>query len=255
MTRTKPGRRGITQFELLVILVGVMLLLGLLVTAVQRVREAAARTQSMNNCKQMCLAVNNVAATSVKGYIPPSYGPFPATAEKKMSFFVHLLPYLEGGDNLFDKLDDNLKSPFKTYIAPADPFNPGTDARISYASNANVLTVNGGATFPASFGGRTSGIMIVFERTAKSEATWNNDKSYLEETAKPTVDGPGNTAPEFGPPAEWKESAKRATALTRAGCIVGMGDGSARIVNQSNAKAGWAWAMNPLNPNPAPVGW
>ena len=45
------------------------------------------------------------------------------------------------------------------------------------------------------------------------------------------------------------------TALSSAGCVVGMGDGSARVVNQASANAAWAWAMSPQNYLPPPSGW
>jgi hypothetical protein len=236
-----------------------MLTLGttLLLPAAASTRETAAQKQSQNNLKQMALAVHNVASNTTNGVIPPSYGVFPPGNPKgEAGFFTHLLPYIDQ-INLYKTWTDNATAtdPVKTYNAPTDPNNPGTNALISYGSNATVFTVKGNPRLPNSFGGRTSGVIMIFERTAKSEATWSNDRSYLTETAEATVNGPGKTGPEFARAAHWTNYDKQATALTPAGCMVAMGDGSARTVTEANAAAGWAWAMNPNNANAQPSGW
>jgi Protein of unknown function (DUF1559) len=214
---------------------------------VVKVRESAARSQSQNNCKQMVLALNNIASTSTNGQIPPSYGAFPPGGPKQ-SFFVSLLPYIEQ-NYLYMSWATSGNTPVKTYIAPADPNNPGTSGLISYGSNGTLLMRPGAPpTFPGSFGGRTSEVIVVFERTAKSGATWSSSNSYLMDTN-------GSSSPEFTSADSWSSYGTKATALTSAGCVVGMGDGSARVVTESNAKAGWAWAMDPNNNAPLPAGW
>jgi hypothetical protein len=241
---TLPAPRNNKLFLYLLVatlLVGVpALALGFLILAVEKVSTASARTQSLNNLKQMCLAVDNCSSTSTRGYIPPSYGYFPPTntTSPKQSFFVWLLPYIDGVGCSYTQNAANNNVPVKTYIAQSDPFNPTTSDLISYGSNATLLTVNGAPTLPGSFAGRQANVIIVFERTAKSGATWHNASSYL-------IDTGGSSSPEFGEATSWSGYGSRATALVSGRCLLGMGDGSARIVTQSNANAGWAWAMDP----------
>src|ERR1700746_1640601 len=90
------SRRGFTLIELLVVIAIIAILIALLVPAVQKVREAAARTQCTNNLKQIGLAILNYEG-SYKQY-PPATTRQPDPANTWMhgpTWWVYILPYID----------------------------------------------------------------------------------------------------------------------------------------------------------------
>jgi prepilin-type N-terminal cleavage/methylation domain-containing protein len=106
---TRASRRsGFTLVELLVVIAIIGVLISLLLPAVQKVREAANRTQCLNNCKQMGLALHNYHDTN--GRFPPSLDgglrPWRAKPNKGWtpywSWMAYIMPFIEQ-DNLWNE--------------------------------------------------------------------------------------------------------------------------------------------------------
>jgi len=193
--------RGFTLIELLVVIAIIAILIGLLVPAVQKVREAAARIQCGNNLKQISLAVQNCADTN-GGDIPCSIGDYPrglanvtgqncggGPGRAYGGTLFHMLPYVEQ-DNLYkacicanlgydveqgalpQQAGGVMQSTPKSYLCSSDPTGnngfTGWAATGSYVVNGMVFQADwtGYRKFPASITDGTSNTIFFTETYA-----------------------------------------------------------------------------------------
>jgi prepilin-type N-terminal cleavage/methylation domain-containing protein/prepilin-type processing-associated H-X9-DG protein len=153
------SRDGFTLIELLVVIAIISVLLGLLLPAVQKVREAAARMTCCNNLKQMGLARQHFH--TLHGRMPCGLGWWsepntPGPGKGAGICWFHLLPFIEqdalyqssfGGGIYFAGNNGVYAKPVKTYVCPSDPSATGGVVTLSsgtlwgamsYAANTQI---------------------------------------------------------------------------------------------------------------------
>jgi prepilin-type N-terminal cleavage/methylation domain-containing protein/prepilin-type processing-associated H-X9-DG protein len=137
MSRLRPsdvGRKGFTLIELLVVIAIIAVLIGLLLPAVQKVRESASRSECSNNMKQLGTAMHNYHGTNLM---------FPYEDQgTAMSIFVAILPFVEQG-NLYNQMvsangtvNTTLAQPIKGFICGSRR-NTSAGAKTDYCGAYN----------------------------------------------------------------------------------------------------------------------
>jgi prepilin-type N-terminal cleavage/methylation domain-containing protein len=147
----KKSRGAFTLIELLVVIAIIAILIGLLLSAVQKVREAANRISCANNLKQIALASQNYE--SANGHLPPGWN-----SKSWVGTMAYLLPYVEQ-NNLYNQIPQNAftngaQSPWyasssdwqaashriKTFECPSDnPYAAKTGAIVTFQPNSQSV--------------------------------------------------------------------------------------------------------------------
>ncbi|MBY0458294.1 MAG: DUF1559 domain-containing protein [Gemmataceae bacterium] len=192
MSRSRSPRAAFTLIELLVVIAIIAILIGLLLPAVQKVREAAARMSSQNNLKQMALATHSYH--DANNQFPYAWNDWDGSNLAAMwnragSTHFYILSYIEQ-DNLARRADRGTTNYFwdvytnngvKAYVNPSDPSCPssglyndagwGNYGVTGYAANFQALgwwfrTTNNKTIRMTSVTDGTSNTVFFAEKTA-----------------------------------------------------------------------------------------
>jgi prepilin-type N-terminal cleavage/methylation domain-containing protein len=170
-------RRGFTLIELLVVIAIIAVLIGLLVPAVQKVRESANNLKCKSNMAQVGLATIHCAET-YRGILPPLNGRYPNRTDPSatsQSVFFHLLPFVEQ-QGIYDQVYNGWAKVVPIYLCPSDP---------SIGGNINLtVTVPNVGAVPASLSNTVANYMVFGVYTPQFGGGFSNGVNKFPESVR-----------------------------------------------------------------------
>jgi prepilin-type N-terminal cleavage/methylation domain-containing protein len=274
-------RRGFTLIELLVVIAIIAILIGLLLPAVQKVREAAARTKCLNNLKQIALAAH--MAHDTRQMLPPMWGQY---GNGIGTVFFHIMEYIEQGNQyrmcpvvngLYDSRADptgntGLGQQIPIYVCPTDNevqvvtsigwmgasyaanfqvFGTGPKPDLTgqtHSSPSAILTTTGGSMVPKWYGKPVIPASFPDGTSstilfAEKEAVVALRWDFLDDAQPVFAAWVTGTASMFQiNPVPFSRTNLVAQGPHPAGLAVVMADGSTRVLNTTIAPTTW-WAL------------
>jgi prepilin-type N-terminal cleavage/methylation domain-containing protein len=272
----RPLARGFTLIELLVVIAIIAILVGILLPAVQKVREAASRMSCSNNMHQIMVAVHNYASTNAE-QLPPSTMTSPVMASLNFALF----PYLEQDSLYLEGLTAGTGwpkpgIPLRSFLCPSDPSPTGYGltntgwAASNYQHNFAIFATPNGSWNAAAYnighipdGSSTTVGFAEQYANCGGNPSMRDYPSGLSPTAwqyasvfnvDATLNGPAHAVFQVRPAVSscnWLASNTPHTG----GIVVGMMDGSARLVNQGVSQITWYNACQPNDGDPLGSDW